>query len=79
MSRNKYDDAYIIGYHNGYHDVGYLNTYDADTQPQLRIKYLHGHKDGCALKRDEEFIELLPDEVAEGREWIEMYNTKERV
>ena len=38
MSRNKYDDAYIIGYHNGYHDVGYKNTYDVDKQPQLRIK-----------------------------------------
>ena len=65
MTRNKYDDAYIIGYHNGYHDVGYVNTYDEVKQPQLRIKYLHGHKDGCHLKRDEEFTENFELEVAE--------------
>ena len=23
LSRNKYDDAYVMGYHNGYHAVKY--------------------------------------------------------
>jgi hypothetical protein len=31
------------------------------------------------LKRDEEFTELLEEEVARNNEWITMYNTKERV
>jgi hypothetical protein len=79
MSRNIYDDAYLMGYHNGYHDVGYLNPYHKHGTPQYHIKYLNGHKDGCALKRDEEFTELLEEEVARNNEWITMYNTKERV
>lgn len=79
MAVNKYDDAYIIGYHNGYHDVGYNNPYHKYGEPQNNIKYRNGHADGCALKRQEEFIELLPEEVEEGKEWSKMYNTKERV
>jgi len=79
MSRNKYDDAYLMVYHNGYHDVGYLNPYHKYDAPQYHIKYMNGHKDGCGLKRDEEFIELLEEEVARNEEWITMYNTKERV
>jgi hypothetical protein len=79
MSRNIYDDAYLMGYHNGYHDVGYLNPYHKHGTPQYHIKYLNGHKDGCSLKRDEEFTELLEEEVARNNEWITMYNTKERV
>lgn len=79
MSRNIYDDAYLMGYHNGYHDVGYLNPYHKHGTPQYHIKYLNGHKDGCALKRDEEFTELLEEEVARNNEWVTMYNTKERV
>ena len=79
MSRNIYDDAYLMGYHNGYHDVGYLNQYHKHGKPQYHIKYLNGHKDGCALKRDEEFTELLEEEVARNNEWVTMYNTKERV
>lgn len=79
MTVNKYDDAYLMGYHNGYHDVGYLNPYHKHGTPQYHIKYLNGHKDGCALKRDEEFTELLEEEVARNNEWVTMYNTKERV
>lgn len=79
MTVNKYDDAYLMGYHNGYHDVGYLNPYHKHGTPQYHIKYLNGHKDGCALKRDEEFTELLEEEVARNNEWLTMYNTKERV
>lgn len=79
MAVNKYDDAYIMGYHNGYHDVGYVNPYHKYASPQNHIKYLNGHKDGCSLKRDEEFIELLEEEVSRNNEWITMYNTKERV
>lgn len=79
MTVNKYDDAYLMGYHNGYHDVGYLNPYHKHGTPQYHIKYLNGHKDGCALKRDEEFTELLEEEVVRNNEWITMYNTKERV
>ena len=46
MSRNKYDDAYLMGYHNGYHDVGYLNPYHKHGEPQYHIKYMNGQRMG---------------------------------
>jgi len=30
LTRNKYDDAYVMGYHNGYHAVKYDNQYVLD-------------------------------------------------
>ena len=48
--RNKYDDAYIMGYHNAYHGIGYINEYNKDKQPQYHIKYKHGYEDGERMR-----------------------------
>lgn len=53
MKRNKFDDAYIIGYTNGYHGDGYLNEYDADTMAQYHIKYKAGYVAGKMLRTKE--------------------------
>ena len=54
MKRNKYDFAYVIGYHNGYHLLDYDNQYDAKAMPQYNIKYKHGYIDGRNIKIREE-------------------------
>lgn len=48
--RNKFDDAYVIGYTNGYHHDGYMNEYDKHKQPQYHIKYKHGYEDGEKMR-----------------------------
>lgn len=55
MQRNKYDDAYILGYSNGYHNDGYMNEYDKDKQPQYHVKYKHGYEDGHYIKTKEQW------------------------
>ena len=55
MQRNKYDDAYIIGYTNGYHHDGYMNEYDKDKQPQYHIKYKHGYEEGEQMRIKEQW------------------------
>ena len=35
ISRNGYDDAYVMGYHNGYHGLTYKNEYDSNLQAQV--------------------------------------------
>jgi len=44
--RNTYDDAYVMGYHNGYHAVRYDNQYDKDNQAQYHMKFKHGYVEG---------------------------------
>jgi len=59
MQRNQYDDAYIIGYTNGYHHDGYMNEYDKDKQPQYHIKYKHGYEDGELMRIKEQSDDRL--------------------
>lgn len=54
MKRNQYDDAYVMGYHNGYHQVGNLNEYDREKQPQFWIKYKNGYTAGKLMRVKEE-------------------------
>jgi hypothetical protein len=54
LTRNKYDDAYVMGYHNGYHAVKYDNQYDSKEQPQYHIKFKHGYTAGKLLRVKEE-------------------------
>jgi len=56
--RNKYDDAYIMGYHNAYHGIGYINEYNKDKQPQYHIKYKHGYEDGNKMRNKEKWDEF---------------------
>lgn len=58
-TRNKYDDAYIIGYTNGYHHDGYMNEYDKDKQPQYHIKYKHGYEAGELMRIKEQSDDRL--------------------
>lgn len=46
LTRNKYDDAYVMGYHNGYHALTYDNQYDKDNQAQYHMKFKHGYVEG---------------------------------
>ena len=43
LSRNKYDDAYVMGYHNGYHAVKYDNQYDPEEHSNYHIKFKMGY------------------------------------
>ena len=52
--RNAYDDAYVMGYHNGYHAVKYDNQYDEKKQSQYHIKFKHGYTAGKMLRVKEE-------------------------
>lgn len=54
LRRNKYDDAYVMGYHNGYHKLTYDNPYDKDTLAEYHIKFKHGHTAGKLLRVKEE-------------------------
>jgi len=54
MKRNKYDDAYVMGYHNGYHALKYDNQYNEDAMPQYHIKYKMGYVEGKMLRTKEE-------------------------
>lgn len=54
LRRNKYDDAYIMGYHNGYHKLTYDNQYDSKEQPQYHIKFKHGYVAGKLMRVKEE-------------------------
>ena len=54
LTRNKYDDAYVMGYHNGYHAVKYDNQYDEDTLAEYHIKFKHGYTAGKLLRVKEE-------------------------
>jgi|OM-RGC.v1.033106796 hypothetical protein len=54
LTRNKYDDAYVMGYHNGYHAVKYDNQYDKDKQAQYWIKFKHGYTAGKLMRVTEE-------------------------
>ena len=54
LTRHKYDDAYVMGYHNGYHAVKYDNQYDEDTQAQYWIKFKHGYTAGKLMRVKEE-------------------------
>ena len=54
MTRNKYDDAYVMGYHNGYHALTYSNEYDSNEQAQYHIKYKHGYTAGKMQRVKEE-------------------------
>ena len=42
QKRNTYDDAYVMGYHNGYHGLTYDNKYDKNKQAQYHIKFKMG-------------------------------------
>lgn len=53
ITRNKYDDAYVMGYHNGYHALTYDNQYDSNEQPQFNIKYKNGWIDGLVTREEE--------------------------
>ena len=44
--RNTYDDAYVMGYYNGYHALTYDNQYDKDNQAQYHMKFKHGYVEG---------------------------------
>ncbi len=57
MTRNKYDDAYVMGYHNGYHGLTYDNQYDKKKQPQYNVKYKHGYEAGNEMKNKEQWNE----------------------
>lgn len=57
MTRNKFDDAYIIGYTNGYHHDGYMNEYNKDKQPQYHVKYKHGYEAGEQMRIKEQWNE----------------------
>ena len=52
--RNTYDDAYVMGYHNGYHALTYDNQYDKDNQAQYHMKFKHGYTAGKLLRVKEE-------------------------
>lgn len=54
LSRNKYDDAYIMGYHNGYHAVKYDNQYDPEEHSNYHIKFKMGYTKGKLLRVKEE-------------------------
>ena len=54
LTRNKYDDAYVMGYHNGYHAVKYDNQYDNKEQAQYHIKFKHGYTAGKLMRVKEE-------------------------
>ena len=54
LTRNKYDDAYVMGYHNGYHAVKYDNQYDSTEQAQYHIKFKHGYTAGKLMRVKEE-------------------------
>ena len=54
LTRNKYDDAYVMGYYNGYHKQGNMNEYDKDEQHQYYIKYKHGYTAGKLMRVKEE-------------------------
>tara|TARA_B100001059_G_C17327064_1_gene329422 strand:- start:102 stop:323 length:222 start_codon:yes stop_codon:yes gene_type:complete len=54
LTRNKYDDAFVMGYHNGYHAVKYDNQYDKDAQAQYWIKFKHGYTAGKLMRVKEE-------------------------
>ena len=53
LTRNKYDDAYVMGYHNGYHKLTYGNPYDSNEQPQFNVKYKNGWIDGLVIREEE--------------------------
>lgn len=53
MSRNIYDDAYVLGYASGYHGDIYVNSYDKNKEAQMRVKFQHGYEDGVAMKKKE--------------------------
>lgn len=55
--RNKYDDAYVMGYHNGYHGLTYDNQYDKNKQPQYHIKFKMGYVQGELMRTNEEGTE----------------------
>ena len=59
MIRNIYDDAYVMGYHNGYHNVGYNNPYHAVKRPQFNIKYTNGYGDGMTYSLEEEVADQV--------------------
>lgn len=54
LSRNKYDDAYVMGYHNGYHAVKYDNQYDPEEHSNYHIKFKMGYTEGKLLRVKEE-------------------------
>lgn len=54
ISRNGYDDAYVMGYHNGYHGLTYKNEYDSNLQAQYHIKFKIGYTEGKMLRVREE-------------------------
>ena len=62
LKRNKYDDAYIMGYHNGYHKLTYDNQYDKDTLAEYHIKFKHGYTAGKLLRVKEERKDMEKDE-----------------
>ena len=53
QGRNKYDDAYVMGYHNGYHGLTYDNQYDKNKQAQYHIKFKMGYVAGELLRTNE--------------------------
>lgn len=61
LTRNKYDDAYIMGYHNGYHAVKYDNQYDKNDQAQYHIKFRHGYVEGKMqrVREDKQDVDRL--------------------
>ncbi len=59
--RNTYDDAYVMGYHNGYHAVKYDNQYDKNDQAQYHIKFRHGYVEGKMqrVREDKQDVDRL--------------------
>lgn len=56
--RNQFDDAYVMGYHNGYHALTYDNQYDKDKQTQFHIKFKSGYTAGKLLRVKEESADV---------------------
>ena len=54
MSRNMFDDAYVLGYASGYHGDEYVNSYDEDTEAQWQSKFENGYADGVAMREKEQ-------------------------
>ena len=52
-TRNKYDDAYVMGYNNGYHGLTYDNQYDKKDQAQYHIKFKMGYVKGELMRTNE--------------------------
>lgn len=47
---NMFDNAYRMGYYQGYHGEAYQNDYCIETEAQYKAKYANGYHDGTAMK-----------------------------